>query len=154
MPVVMFDWAVIFISPAFPVAVSVLRAEIMPFSAVREPVLMVIWPPSPVLVVSVMIWPLSSNVSVGLMLMLPPCPLSEVVADMVMSSDIVRFWVWIFISPALPVPSVSTVILPLPWMFMFSGAVISIFPPLPLSVVRAEMKPLLLKLISMSGFSL
>ena len=55
MPVVMFDWAVISIEPAFPMAVSVLLAEIIPFSVVREPVLMVMLPPSPVLVVSVIV---------------------------------------------------------------------------------------------------
>ena len=53
MPVVMFSWAVIVISPAFPMAVSVLWAEMVLFWPVREPVLMVILPPSPVLVVSV-----------------------------------------------------------------------------------------------------
>ena len=63
------------------------------------------------------------------MLMLPPAPLLEVAADMVMSSDIVRFWLWMLISPALPVPSVSTVILPLPWMFMFSVATRLMLPP-------------------------
>ena len=151
MPVVMFDWAVISIEPAFPVAVSVLRAEIMPFSVVREPVLMVILPPSPVLVVSVIIWPLSSSFSVGLILILPPAPLLEVAAEMSIPSAIVRFWVWMFISPALPVPSVSTVILPLPWMLMFSGAVILMLPPLPLEVVRAEIKPFSVKVILRSG---
>ena len=55
MPVVMFSWPVISIEPAFPVAVSVLLAEMVLFSPVREPVLMVILPPSPVLVVSVII---------------------------------------------------------------------------------------------------
>ena len=53
MPVVMFSWPVISIDPDFPVAVSVLLAEIVPFSAVSDPVFTVMWPPAPVLVVSV-----------------------------------------------------------------------------------------------------
>ena len=53
MPVVMFSLLVISIDPAFPVAVSVLWAEIVPFSAMSEPVFRVMWPPAPVLVVSV-----------------------------------------------------------------------------------------------------
>ena len=53
MPVVMFSLLVISIDPAFPVAVSVLWAEIVPFSAVSDPVFTVMWPPAPVLVVSV-----------------------------------------------------------------------------------------------------
>ena len=42
--------------------------------------------------------------------MWPPSPLLDVDADMVMSSAIVRFLVLTWSRPALPVPSVSTVI--------------------------------------------
>ena len=52
-PVVIFSWLVICIVPAFPVAVSVLWAEIVLFSAVSEPVSKVILPPGPVPVASV-----------------------------------------------------------------------------------------------------
>ena len=86
--------------------------------------------------------------------MLPPSPLLDVDADMVMSSAIVRFLVLTWSWPALPVPSVSTVILPFPVMFMVFGANKLMLPPLPLDVVRADMKPLLLKLIFRSGLSL
>ena len=86
--------------------------------------------------------------------MLPPSPLSEVAAEIVMFSAIVRLGVWMLISPALPVPWVSTVILPPPVMFTFSGAVINMLPPLPESKVRAEMKPDSLNSIFSSGLSL
>ena len=47
----------------------------------------------------------------------------------------------IVISPAWPTSVVSTEIFPSPVICIFSGALISIFPPLPVDVVRAEMKP-------------
>mgnify|MGYP001148671788 CR=1 FL=1 len=80
--------------------------------------------------------------------MLPPSPLLDVDADMVMSSAIVRFLVLTWSWPALPVPSVSTVILPFPIMFMVSGANKLMLPPLPLDVVRADMKPLFLCILT------
>ena len=80
--------------------------------------------------------------------MLPPSPLLDVDADMVMSSAIVRFLVLTWSWPALPVPSVSTVILPFPVMFMVSGANKLMWPPLPLDVVRADMKPLFLCILT------
>ena len=52
-PVVIFSWTVISISPAFPV--SVLLAEMLLFGAVISPVLIKIFPPLPVPVVSVII---------------------------------------------------------------------------------------------------
>ena len=58
------------------------------------------------------------------------------------------------ILPASPVPVVSTEILPSPVMSMVSRALILIFPPLPMEVVRAEIKPWLLKLMSKSGLLL
>ena len=48
---------------------------------------------------------------------------------------------------------VSTEIFPSPVMSMVSGAVINMLPPSPVEVVRAEMKPELLKVISRSGLS-
>ena len=50
--------------------------------------------------------------------------------------------------PALPVLFVVTRISPCPAIFMFSGAMMDILPPSPLDLVEAEMKPLLLKLMS------
>ena len=80
--------------------------------------------------------------------MWPPSPLLDVDADMVMSSAIVRFFVLTWSWPALPLPSVSTVILPFPVMFMVSGANKLMWPPLPLDVVRADMKPLFLCILT------
>ena len=90
----------------------------------------------------------------GLMLMLPPFPLSDVDAEMVVFSAIVRFLVSMLMVPALPLPSVSTEIKPSPEMSMFSGALMSMLPPLPVDDVEAEMKPSLLNVISMSGLFL
>ena len=86
--------------------------------------------------------------------MSPPVPLDVVVAVMSILSVIVRFGVRISIWPALPVPVVSTEIFPSPVMSMVSGAKRDILPPLPMEVVRAEIKPWLLKLISRSGLPL
>ena len=60
----------------------------------------------------------------------------------------------ILIVPASPPPDVSTEIFPSPVISIVSEALISIFPPLPVDVVLAEIKPLLLKLMSRSGVSL
>ena len=87
----------------------------------------------------------------GLMLMLPPFPLSDVDADMVVFSAIVRFSVSMLIVPASPLPVVSTVILPSPVMLMFSGANMLMSPPSPMEVVRADMKPFSLKVILRLG---
>ena len=56
--------------------------------------------------------------------------------------------------PALPVLFVVTRISPCPAIFMFSGAVMEMLPPLPVDLVEAEMKPLLLNLMSSLGPSL
>lgn len=58
------------------------------------------------------------------------------------------------IVPALPVLFVVTRISPFPAIFMFSGASILMLPPVPVDVVRAEMKPSLLKFISRLGLLL
>ena len=55
-------------------------------------------------------------------MILPPSPLSDVDADIVVFSAIVRFSVWMSIVPALPLPVVSTEIFPSPEMLIFSGA--------------------------------
>ena len=86
--------------------------------------------------------------------MLPPAPLLDVVAEIVVPSAIVKFWVSMLMMPAFPVPWVSTVICPSPVMFIVSGANKLMLPPLPLDVVRADMKPELLKLMFRSGLSL
>ena len=83
--------------------------------------------------------------------MLPPSPVLDVAADIVVFSAMVRFAVSMLMVPALPEPVVSTVILPSPEMLMFSGANIFILPPSPLAVVRAEMKPFSVKVILRSG---
>ena len=57
----------------------------------------------------------------------------------------------ILIVPASPAPDVSTEIFPSPVISIVSEALISIFPPLPVDVVLAEIKPWLLKLMSRSG---
>lgn len=57
----------------------------------------------------------------------------------------------IVISPAWPTSVVSTEIFPSPVICIFSGALISIFPPLPVDVVRAEMKPWSMNVILMFG---
>ena len=62
-----------------------------------------------------------------------------------------RFWVSILIVPASPAPFVSTEIFPSPFISIVSEALISIFPPLPIDVVLAEIKPSLLNLMSRSG---
>ena len=49
---------------------------------------------------------------------------------------------------------VSTEILPSPVMSMVSGAKRDMLPPVPMDVVRAEIKPELLKLMSKSGLPL
>ena len=54
-------------------------------------------------------------------------------------------------SPALPVPNVSTLIVPLPLIFIFSGAVMLISPPLPSPKVEPEIFPWLKKLIIKFG---
>ncbi len=56
--------------------------------------------------------------------------------------------------PAIPALFVSTEILPSPEISIVSGAIILMLPPLPVDVVEAEMKPELLKLMSMSGLLL
>ena len=83
--------------------------------------------------------------------MIPPFPLLDVDADMVVFSDMVRFLVSMLIVPAFPVPVVSTVILPSPAIFMFSGAKRLMLPPSPLASVRADIKPLSVKVILRSG---
>ena len=50
--------------------------------------------------------------------------------------------------PALPVLFVVNRISPCPAIFMFCGAVMEMSPPSPVDLVEAEMKPLLLKLMS------
>ena len=56
--------------------------------------------------------------------------------------------------PALPVPLVSVVILPCPRMSIKLGADRLIFPPFPDALVRAEIKPSLVKRIFKSGLLL
>jgi hypothetical protein len=90
--------------------------------AVISPVLILILPPSPVPFVSVKIRPSSWNFWLELILMLPPFPLSDVDADIFTFSAIVRFSVSMLMMPAFPLPLVSTVMLPSPLIFMFSGA--------------------------------
>ena len=87
----------------------------------------------------------------GLMLILPPSPVLEVAAEIVVFSAMVRFWVSMLMIPALPAPVVSTVILPSPVMSIVSGANMLMLPPSPLAVVRAEMKPESVKVMLMSG---
>ena len=86
--------------------------------------------------------------------MLPPSPVSDVAADIVVFSAMVRFSVSMLMMPALPAPSVSTVILPSPEIFMFSGANILMLPPSPLAVVRADMKPFSVKVMLRLGLFL
>ena len=94
-------------------------------------------------------------VSVGeLISIFPAFPALLVSAEMLTPSVRVRFCVSTVMLPASPVPVVSTEILPSPEISIFSGALILIFPPLPLEMVEAEMKPWLLKLMSRSGLSL
>ena len=83
--------------------------------------------------------------------MLPPSPLSDVAADIVVLSAIVRFSVWMLMMPAFPAPSVSTVILPSPEIFISSGANILMLPPSPVERVRADMKPFSVKVIFRFG---
>ena len=83
--------------------------------------------------------------------MLPPAVPSNVVADMVMFPAMVRFSVSMLIIPALPLPILSTVILPGPEMLIFSGANMLMLPPSSLAVVRIETNPESVKLILRSG---
>ena len=151
-PVVISPWAVISIVPALP-PVSVLLADIVLLGAVISPASILIMPPSPVPVVSVNIRPCSWNVSLELILISPPFPLSDVDADIFVFSAIVRFSVSMLIMPASPLPSLSTVIRPSPSpvIFMFSGANILMSPPFPRDLVLAEMKPWSVKVILMFG---
>ena len=86
-----------------------------------------------------------------LILICPPFPLSDVDADMVVFSAIVRFLLSILIIPASPLPVVSTEIKPSPKMLMFSGANILILPPSPVEEVRAEIKPCSVKVMLRLG---
>ena len=54
----------------------------------------------------------------------------------------------ILMVPASPAPVVSTEIFPSPVISIVFGAMMDILPPLPVDLVEAEMKPLLLKLMS------
>lgn len=149
-PVVMSPWAVISIVPALPA--PVLLADILLLGAVISPASILIMPPSPVPVVSVNIRPCSWNVSLELILISPPFPLSDVDADIFVFSAIVRFSVSILMMPAFPLPSVSTFMMPSPVIFMFSGALMNMLPPLPVEEVEADIKPLAFKVMSRSVF--
>ena len=60
----------------------------------------------------------------------------------------------ILMAPALPMSVVSTEILPSPLILMLSGANMLMLPPLPVEEVEAEMKPLLVKVMSRFGLVL
>ncbi len=83
--------------------------------------------------------------------MVPPSPLSDVDADMVVFSAIVRFSVSILMVPASPLPVLSTEIKPSPEISMFSGALMLMLPPLPMDVVRADIKPCSVKVMLRLG---
>ena len=96
--------------------------------------LIVIFPPAAVLVAPfnavALIEASLPMVTVGeLISMLPAAPALLVSAEMAIPSVRVRFWASILISPALPVPVVSTEIFPSPVISMFSGANILMLPP-------------------------
>ena len=121
------------------------------------------FPAAPVLLVSVVILvPVSRLKLLVSILIAPAFPSPVVEAEMDMPSAIVRFWVSISIMPALPMlfvvtlisPSMMSVVSGLPVMFMVSGALINMLPPLPVELVEAEIKPWLLKLMSRFGLSL
>ena len=173
---VMFPAVSVFVAPSLAVALIFAPSPMVTWGE-----LISIFPAFPALLVSTDNWVLLSrlNVSVASIVMLPPVPspsvkanISELfcmlillasrsmlpafpaaVVDAVISmpSAIVRFWVLMLILPASPAPVVSTEIFPSPEISIFSGAVILMLPPLPVEVVRAEMKPWLLKLMSQSG---
>ena len=137
---------------AFSLAVALISAP-SPMVTISE--LILISPAFPALFVSVVrLVPVSRLKVLVSTLIAPafPSPVVDAVIDT--PSDVVRFWVSILMIPPLPVLFVVTRISPFPAMFMFSGASILMFPPVPVDVVRAEMKPSLLKLMSRFGLSL
>ena len=95
--------------------------------------------------------PSNTTLSCAIILTLPAFPVPLVLADICVPLVTVREPVLILISPALPLPTVSTVILPSPVISIVSGALILILPPLPIDVVEAEIKPSLVKVILRLG---
>ena len=134
---------------AFDFAVALILAS-SPIVTVWE--LIVMSPALPLLSVSVvrLVRALRSNLLVWI-LILPASPAPVVEAVIFIPSVVVRFSVSILIVPASPAPVVPTEIFPSPVISIVSEALISIFPPLPVDVVLAEIKPLLVKLMSRSG---
>ena len=134
---------------AFSLAVALISAP-SPMVTISE--LMLIFPAIPLLLVSVVrLVPVSRSKVLVLISIAPafPSPVVDAVIDT--PSDVVRFWVSMLIMPALPILFVVTLISPLPEIVIFSGADMSMLPPLPVEEVEAEMKPSLLKLMSRLG---